>query len=73
VNFSEALIFLRRNRRLFREGWKHPVHTWIQLQVPDESSKMTLPYLYIEADGGDRVPWVPGQADILADDWALSA
>ena len=51
----------------------------VRLQVPDQNSKMTLPYLYIEywvhsVQGThppfiERVPWQPLQADIMADDW----
>jgi hypothetical protein len=49
---------------------------WIQAQFPDEHSKMTLPYLYIEYPkgspaypDGSRVPWFASQTDMLADDW----
>ena len=48
---------------------------WLQLQVPDEHSKMTLPYIYLNYPAteqnpkGNRVPWVASQTDILANDW----
>ena len=49
---------------------------WLCLQVPDEHSKMTLPYIYIEYPvghpaypAGSRVPWLASQTDILAEDW----
>lgn len=49
---------------------------WLNLQVPDEHSKMTAPYVYIEYPEGHpahpkgfRGPWVPSQTDMLADDW----
>lgn len=51
---------------------------WIALQVPDENSKMTLPYTYIEYPVGHaaypkgaRVPWTASQTDLLANDWEL--
>lgn len=55
---------------------------WLELQTPDEHSKMTLPYIYLctpneripEGTHGqitlhDRVPWLASQTDILATDW----
>ena len=42
---------------------------YIQLQVPDKHSKMTLPYIYMKTVQGDLVPWIASQTDMLADDW----
>jgi len=42
----------------------------VKLQVPDENSKMSYPYLYIEYPNTRRCPWTPDQADILANDWS---
>jgi hypothetical protein len=51
---------------------------WLKLQVPDERSKMTLPYIYIEYPVGHpaypegaRVPWLASQTDMLAEDWGV--
>lgn len=62
-------------RRFRRRGWNGK-GMWIELQVPDEHSKMTLPYIFIEYPvghpaypNGSRVPWLASQTDILADDW----
>ena len=54
--------------RLTRAGWNGK-NQWIELQVPDEGSKMTLPYIYIKTVQGDLVPWLASQTDMLADDW----
>ncbi len=35
-------------------------------------SKMTLPYIYMSTVGGDLVPWLVSQADMLAEDWELA-
>ena len=51
-----------------RSGWNGK-NMWIQLQVPDEHSKMTLPYVYMKTAQGDLVPWVISQTDLLAQDW----
>jgi len=44
---------------------------WLNLQVPDAKSKMTLPYIYMKTVTDDLVPWLASQTDILADDWQL--
>ena len=51
---------------------------WLALQIPDENSKMTLPYVYIEYPvghpaypQGSRVPWLASQTDLLSEDWEL--
>ena len=54
--------------RFARAGWNGK-NQWISLQVPDEGSKMTLPYIYIKTVQGDLVPWLASQTDMLADDW----
>lgn len=40
----------------------------IKLQKPDENSKMTAEYLYVESRFG-RVPWIPTQIELLSDRW----
>jgi hypothetical protein len=42
---------------------------FLELQVPDANSKMTLPYIYMSTVTGDLVPWLASQTDVLADDW----
>jgi len=51
-----------------REGWNGP-DQHLAMQVPDENSKMTLPYIYIRTVQGDLVPWLCSQTDLLAIDW----
>lgn len=55
-------------RRFSRSGWNGK-NMYIELQVPDENSKMTLPYIYMFTATGDLVPWLISQTDALADDW----
>ena len=64
-----AIEMMRQGKRVYREGWngKHA----IGLQIPDEHSKMTLPYVYICTQQGHRVPWLCSQSDLLADDWEV--
>lgn len=76
-NFGTALMFLEDGYKLARKGW-NGVGMHIKLQVPDERSKMTLPYIYIEYPinpkhhaypNGSRCPWIASQTDMLAKDW----
>jgi hypothetical protein len=69
--FDAALPLLRQGWRLTRSGWNGK-DMWIQLQVPDEHSKMTLPYLYMRTAQGDLVPWLASQSDLFAEDWKLA-
>jgi hypothetical protein len=75
LTFSDALVKLKAGAKLRRSGWNGK-SMWIQIQVPDAHSKMTLPYLYMEYPAGHpaypdgcRVPWLASQTDILAEDW----
>ena len=76
-DFGEALKRLKEGKRVYRHGW-NGVGMWLKLQTPDENSKMTEPYIYIEYPrnpnhhaypSGSRTPWVASQADMLANDW----
>lgn len=69
-NFGEVLEELKsgRTQRFSRRGWNGKGQ-FIELQVPDEHSKMNLPYIYISTVDGKLVPWIASQTDILAEDW----
>lgn len=75
--FGQALDALKTGCRLCRAGWNGK-GMWLQLQRPDEHSKMTLPYIYIEYPeghpaypSGSRVPWLASQTDLLSEDWMV--
>tara|TARA_R100001530_G_scaffold53910_1_gene39800 strand:- start:109 stop:327 length:219 start_codon:yes stop_codon:yes gene_type:complete len=68
MTFGDALEFLKKGENVQRSGWNGPGQ-YLTLQVPDEHSKMTLPYIYIRTVQGDLVPWLASQTDMLADDW----
>lgn len=65
---GEALARLKAGKKVSRHNWNGPGQ-YLTLQVPDENSKMTLPYIYITTVQGDLVPWLASQTDILAVDW----
>ena len=73
-SFGVALENLRDGRKVARIGWNGK-GLWLELQVPDSHSKMTLPYIYINYPSdsintpGAKVPWLASQTDMLAYDW----
>jgi hypothetical protein len=71
MDFGGALHCMKGGDKCFRQGWAGGVY--VNLQKPDDHSKMTEPYLY-EIRGemdGECVPWTPTQADMLAEDWVM--
>lgn len=42
----------------------------IRVQQPDEHSKMTHPYLYVESRFG-RVPWKETVVEMFSDEWEI--
>ena len=76
MNFGSALAALKSGMKVSRTGW-NGAGLWLELQTPDEHSKMTLPYIYINYPDnakntpGAKVPWLASQTDILAEDWEL--
>jgi hypothetical protein len=76
-DFGAAIGELKAGRRCWREGWNGK-GIFIELQKPDENSKMTSPYIFIDTTGlqtdnesapKSRVPWLASQSDMLAEDW----
>ena len=76
-NFGEAIKYLKRGFKVARQGWNGK-GIYIEMQKPDEHSKMTLPYIYIVTNGlvtdnpkapKGVVPWLASQTDMLAEDW----
>ena len=70
VTFSVALDAVKRGDKIQRAGWNGK-DLWVKCQRPDEFSKMTLPYLYIEYPEGAKCPWLASQTDIMSDDWTI--
>ena len=74
TDFGDAIRALKLGARVYREGWNGK-GMWLELQVPDAGSKMTLPYIYLnypndaKTTPGARVPWLASQTDVLAEDW----
>ena len=71
MDFGDALRALKQGKRLSRTGWNGK-GLWLELQVPDAGSKMTLPYIYMKTAQDDLVPWLASQTDVLAEDWGIA-
>lgn len=80
TGFGQALSAMQSGNKVTRAGWNgqqleelygHGQGMWIALQIPDEYSKMTLPYFYMKTIQGDRVPWVASNTDLFATDWMV--
>lgn len=54
--------------KVSRKNWNGPGQ-YLQMQLPADNSKMTLPYIFITTVQGDLVPWLASQSDLLAMDW----
>jgi hypothetical protein len=79
MNFGQALESLKIGQKVARRNWNGK-GIFIELQVPDEHSKMTSPYIFIDTTGlqtenpdapKSRVPWLASQTDMLAEDWVI--
>lgn len=68
MGIGEAVKHLQDGARVARSGWNGR-NMWLELQRPDEHSKMTLPYVFMKTAQNDRVPWLCSQTDLLASDW----
>lgn len=70
LSFSEALVILKSGGKVSRAGWNGK-NMYLELQKPDEYSKMQLPYVFIKTACGRFVPWVTSQSDLLSNDWEM--
>ena len=77
--FGEAIRKLKAGQKVARKGWNGK-GIYIEMQKPDDHSKMTLPYIYIVTNGlvtdnpdapKGVVPWLASQTDMLATDWRV--
>jgi hypothetical protein len=68
MTFGTAVEALKSGATVARKGWNGK-GMWLQIQVPDARSKMSLPYIYMRTADGHLVPWLASQTDILSEDW----
>lgn len=70
MTIGEAVFMLQSGKRVARSGWNGK-GMYLELQIPDANSKMTLPYVYMFTAQRDLVPWLCSQTDLLASDWEI--
>ena len=68
VSFGLALEAMKKGKGARLPKWSKDVI--IRAQFPDEHSKMTAPYLYVESRFG-RVPWKETMIELFSDDWEI--
>lgn len=69
VSFGLAFEAMRKGMGARLPHWKHDVV--IRAQFPDDNSKMTAPYLYVESDNG-KVPWKETNPELFSDSWQIT-
>lgn len=68
MNFGTALEVAKAGYGIRLPQWKSDVAIWCQ--VPDEHSKMTAPYLYVESRYG-TVPWIATNIELFETNWEV--
>lgn len=73
MTFGKAFDLISDKRRKRELGMRLP--QWsedvvIRVQFPDEHSKMTAPYLYVDSRFG-RVPWKETMIELFSQDWQV--
>ena len=68
MNFGIAFEEVKLGSAMRLPQWGEDV--LIKAQFPDENSKMTSPYLYVESRFG-KVPWKETMIELFSDDWEV--
>lgn len=67
LNLDEALYLIKNGFKVFRKNWKGI--QYIQMQRPDENSKMKRAYLFAVPQDNQAYPYQLSNMDVFADDW----
>lgn len=68
MNFGQAFEQVKQGNGMRLPQWQPDVV--IRAQYPDEQSKMTAPYLYVESRFG-RVPWKETMIELFSENWEV--
>jgi len=68
MNFGEAFEQVKKGKSMRLPQWQPDV--LIKAQYPDEHSKMTAPYLYVESRFG-KVPWKETMIELFSEEWVV--
>lgn len=69
MNFGEAFEQVKKGKGMRLPRWQKDVV--IKAQYPDEHSKMTAPYLYVQSGFG-KVPWKETMIELFAENWEIT-
>lgn len=72
MSFGKAFESVKQGKGMRLPQWKDDVV--VRTQYPDEHSKMTAPYLYVETVREDkvrRVPWKETMIELFSEDWIV--
>lgn len=75
LTFGMAFDMLRGLQAVTQSTYGMRLPHWsddviIKIQTPDEHSKMTAPYLYVESRFG-RVPWKETMIELFSNEWCI--
>jgi hypothetical protein len=70
LGFDFVILALKAGKSVRKKAWAPDV--FLTLQVPDDHSKMTAPYIFVTSRFG-RVPWIGTQIEQLSNDWEIYA
>lgn len=68
MNFGKAFEEVKKGKAMRLPQWSKDV--MIKAQFPDENSKMTAPYLYVESRYGS-VPWKETMIELFSEEWEV--
>ncbi len=68
MNFGQALEQAKIGKGMRLPQWQPDVV--VRAQYPDDHSKMTAPYLYVESRF-DRVPWKETNIELFSNEWEV--
>lgn len=68
TTFGLAVEAMKKGLIVVLPYWSDDV--FLSIQMPDEHSKMTSPYIYVTSRFG-TVPWVATQIEILSEKWII--
>ncbi len=69
MSFGKAIKEMQNGEAVRLPQWSEEVK--IQIQNPDEDSKMTAPYFYVTSRFG-MVPWIPTMIEMLSIEWQIA-
>jgi hypothetical protein len=68
MDFGQAFEAVKKGAGMRLPSWSPDVV--IRAQYPDENSKMTAPYLYVESRFG-MVPWKETMIELFSEEWVI--